>query len=124
MLQVSNEARSLAGSKRLQREQHTMQVMIALYCRGQHHPAAQLCADCRALEEYARQRLARCRYGSRKPTCARCPVHCYQPEMRARMRRVMRYAGPRMLLRHPLLALAHFVDSLRPAPTAGARRGG
>jgi hypothetical protein len=29
---------------------------------------------------------------------------------------MMRFAGPRMLLRHPFLALAHLVDGLRKAP--------
>jgi hypothetical protein len=28
----------------------------------------------------------------------------------------MRYAGPRMLLRHPVLAVMHVVDGRRPAP--------
>jgi hypothetical protein len=32
------------------------------------------------------------------------------------MRTVMRYAGPRMLWRHPLLAVAHLIDGRRPAP--------
>jgi hypothetical protein len=31
------------------------------------------------------------------------------------MREVMRYAGPRMLWRHPLLAVAHLIDGRRPA---------
>ena len=33
--------------------------------------------------------------------------------MRARIREVMRYAGPRMLLSHPLMALRHLLDGLR-----------
>jgi len=32
------------------------------------------------------------------------------------VRTVMRYAGPRMMWRHPFLALAHVVDGRRPAP--------
>ena len=65
---------------------------------------------------YARARLSRCPYQEGKTTCARCPVHCYRPAMRARIRRVMRYAGPRMLTRHPLLALRHLIDGLRKEP--------
>jgi hypothetical protein len=33
--------------------------------------------------------------------------------MRARIQTVMRYAGPRMLWRHPVLALRHFVRSVK-----------
>lgn len=33
----------------------------------------------------------------------------------------MRYAGPRMLLSHPLLAIAHLLDQLRPKPESPVR---
>jgi hypothetical protein len=32
------------------------------------------------------------------------------------MREVMRFAGPRMLARHPFLAIMHLIDDRRPAP--------
>ncbi len=49
-------------------------------------------------------------------------MHCYRPEMRQRVRDVMIFAGPRMLLRHPVLALLHLVvDERRPAPPKPAR---
>jgi predicted amidophosphoribosyltransferase len=94
----------------LARERRTVEAMICLYCRGQHGCPGDLCAACRELADYARARLERCPFGEAKPTCARCPVHCYRPEMRERIRAVMRYAGLRMLLRHPLLALGHLFD--------------
>lgn len=37
--------------------------------------------------------------------------------MREQIKAVMRYAGPRMLLHHPILALFHMLDGLRkPCP--------
>jgi hypothetical protein len=33
--------------------------------------------------------------------------------MREKIRDVMRYAGPRMLLTHPVMAIAHLLDGLR-----------
>ena len=42
--------------------------------------------------------------------------------MRARVKDVMRYAGPRMTWRHPLLALDHMLSGRRPAPSLEARR--
>lgn len=104
------------AEKRLERERRTVTVMIAMYCRAHHDPQGEgggLCAECAALHTYAMERVSRCPFGSRKPTCANCPVHCYKPEMRARIRGVMRYAGPRMLLRHPLLAVLHLADGMR-----------
>ena len=103
--------------RRIERERRTIAAMIAIYCRD-HHPAAaeRPCADCRELLSYAMARLDRCVFGGRKPACAKCPIHCYKPDMRQRVRTVMRYAGPRMLLRHPIMALWHQIDSLRRPP--------
>lgn len=112
---------SSAGA-RLARERRTIEVMIALYCRGHHHPLRGLCDGCAALGAYADKRLDLCPYGAEKPTCLNCTVHCYQPRMRERIREVMRYAGPRMLKRHPVLAVRHLLDGRRPVPERSARR--
>lgn len=101
-----------AHSSRMDEERRTVLTMIAFYCRHKEGNA-RLCDDCRALADYAEKRLERCRFAPRKPTCRRCPVHCYRPDMRERMRAVMRYAGPRMLWRHPLMALRHLWRELR-----------
>jgi len=99
---------------RLRRERRTIQSMIAIYCRKQHKTSSgNLCPECRELEAYALARLARCPFQENKPVCVKCAVHCYQPEMRQRVRIVMRFAGPRMLLRHPLLAIRHLLDERR-----------
>jgi predicted amidophosphoribosyltransferase len=97
---------------RLNRERHTVRVMIGLACRGKHHHVRELCPECQELLDYAMQRIDRCPYHENKPTCARCPIHCYRPEMRERIRQVMRYAGPRMLLFYPTLALRHYLDEI------------
>jgi hypothetical protein len=103
-------------SGRLDREWRTVCAMIALYCRGNHHAPRGLCKECGELRAFARVRLQRCVFGGGKPTCAKCPVHCYPPARRNEMKRVMRYAGPRMLLRHPVLTIRHWLDGLQPAP--------
>lgn len=112
---------------RFRREWRTLDAMIALSCRGRSHDRKgggrrTLCPGCSELRSYAEQRLLRCPFGEGKPTCNNCQVHCYRPEMRERVRDVMRFAGPRMLLRHPVLALLHLVvDERRPAPARPAR---
>jgi hypothetical protein len=105
-----------ASQQRLAREKKTIASMIALYCRGHHGPREGLCDDCAALENYAFCRLDRCPFGPQKPTCAKCPIHCYKPQMRTRVHEVMRYAGPRMLVRHPVLSVLHQLDALRGRP--------
>jgi hypothetical protein len=87
--------------------------MISIYCRGHHGPGRGLCGECGELLDYALCRLERCPFGADKTPCARCPAHCYKPAMRTRIQEVMRYAGPRMLYRHPILALLHQWDDFR-----------
>ena len=112
------------GPGRLGRAWRTIAAMIAITCRDLHGGRrGALCAGCSELALYARDRLARCPYGDDKPACMRCPIHCYRPEMRERVRLVMRHAGPKMLLRHPVLALLHLlVDERREAPPLSAVR--
>jgi hypothetical protein len=95
---------------RISREERTITLMIDLYCRQNHSSALDLCPECQELWDYAQARLLRCPFSPDKPTCANCPVHCYKPEMRERIRRVMRFSGPRMLLRHPILTIHHLLD--------------
>ncbi|HBO42383.1 MAG TPA: nitrous oxide-stimulated promoter family protein [Planctomycetaceae bacterium] len=90
--------------------------MIQIFCRAHHDAADAPCEECLALLDYALQRLERCPFGADKPTCAKCPIHCYRPAMRERIRTVMRYAGPRMLPRHPILALRHCLDAAKRVP--------
>ena len=71
-----------------------------------------LCPQCQELLTYAHKRLERCKFGNDKPSCTRCPVHCYKPAMRQQIRQVMRYSGPRMLLHNPVLAIRHLWDFL------------
>jgi len=95
-------------SKRIKRERKTIEVMIGLYCRKYHKK--HLCDDCRELRQYALARLLNCPFENDKPVCVNCKVHCYKPDMRERIRNVMRFSGPRMLLLHPYLAVMHLFD--------------
>jgi hypothetical protein len=107
---------------RLERERKTIDSMIAIYCRDRHGAASVPCRECTALAEYAHDRLERCPFGHDKPTCLNCKVHCYRSGMQDRVRTVMRHAGPRMLLRHPVLTLLHlYWDSRREAPQKAVR---
>lgn len=88
--------------------------MVGIYCTAHHDRRDEsLCDECQEFIDYAYVRLEKCPYGDDKPTCSNCPIHCYKPARREQVKRIMRYAGPRMLLRHPVLAIAHQFDGLR-----------
>jgi len=105
------------------REEQTIRAMVEIYCHA-HHASDQgpLCEECQALFEYAQARLGKCPFEADKPVCANCPIHCYQPVMRDQVRKVMRYAGPRMALRHPVLTLSHMLQKNRPVPERPSRK--
>lgn len=97
-----------------EREKEMVSQMIALYCRGKHGSRrGTLCPECAALKTYARERAEHCPRMEVKTFCSNCPVHCYRPEMRERIRQVMRYAGPRMLFHHPAAAIRHLAETRR-----------
>ena len=121
---------------RIDWEKRTVRHMIELWCRKNHggqacremgsrgsgegshggqgshecqvgHGGPGLCGECRELLEYSLARLDHCKFGNAKTKCHKCPVHCYRPDMREKIRTVMRFSGPRMLLYHPLEALRY-----------------
>lgn len=105
-------------AKRRVREKRTISQMVALYCAGTHeaaartetaHCGAQVCPACAELDSYAVLRTERCRKMEVKTSCEQCGNHCYAPDKREAVRVVMRYAGPRMLLHHPVAAVRHLL---------------
>lgn len=91
-----------------EQEIETLGRMLGIYCRGRHGGGVELCASCRELSVYAGDRLRRCPQQP-KPACKNCTKHCFSAQRRSQIKEVMRYAGPLMLLRHPLLALHHYL---------------
>ena len=98
-------------AQKRQREKEMVSQMIALYCKKHHGGKGGLCPQCRALEEYARARSDKCPFMEEKTFCSNCKVHCYKPEMREKIREVMRFSGPRMLFSHPVMAVSHVIES-------------
>jgi len=98
-------------SKR-EREKIIVGHMIALYCRKNHAaPKGSLCPDCAELLSYAQKRSDCCPYMEKKTFCSSCKTHCYRPDMRERIRTVMRFSGPRMMTVHPVMAIRHLIES-------------
>lgn len=105
-------------AQRRVREKRTISQMVALYCAGNHeaadrtetaHCGESVCPACAAIDTYAVLRTERCRKMEVKTSCEQCGNHCYAPEKRDEIRAVMRYAGPRMLGKHPIAAVRHLL---------------
>lgn len=94
-----------------EREKKLVSQMITLYCKKKHHTRDGLCPECAALEAYARQRSEKCPFMETKTFCSNCPVHCYKADMREKIRKVMAFSGPWMLLYHPVTAIRHVLET-------------
>ncbi len=99
-----------SGSQRIRREKSTIEKMILIYCRENHNSTNTLCPDCNTIKTYAIERLLNCPFEENKPVCSNCEIHCYKPEMRAKIKKIMSFSGPRMLFKHPYLAIMHLLD--------------
>lgn len=109
---------SHAVSKRIAREKKTISLLVTMYCNSHNNRGKGLCDECRQLLDYAEKRLDECLFKNNKSTCTKCTVHCYNPVMREKVRKIMRYSGPRMIYSHPVLALHHLIDG-RQRPKGG-----
>ena len=102
------------GSGRLDREYRTMHCMVQIYCADHHATAGgALCGEC---GEFLGLRAAPARevpVRRRKAGLRQVPDPLLQAAQREQARSIMRYAGPRMVLRHPWLSLTHMLDKLR-----------
>lgn len=85
--------------------------MIRLYCKRKHGTKKGLCPECKELTEYAMMRSDKCPFMETKTFCSNCRVHCYKPQMREKIRNVMRFSGPRMIFSHPIMAIRHVIES-------------
>lgn len=102
-----------AVERKRQREKETVSQMIAIYCKKKHGTKNGLCPECAELEAYARFRSDKCPFMETKTFCSNCKVHCYKPDMREKIKEVMRFAGPKMLLVNPVMAIRHVTESKR-----------
>ena len=94
-----------------EREKQTVALMIRLYCRTKHGTKNALCHECQKLHDYAMLRSDKCPFMETKTFCSNCKVHCYKPDMREKIREVMRFSGPRMIFHHPVMAIRHVIES-------------
>lgn len=64
------------------------------------------------LLNYSQIRVDRCPFMETKTFCNSCKVHCYKADMRMKIKEVMKFSGPRLILHHPILLIKHGIDDL------------
>ena len=94
------------------REKKIIDNMIQLYCQD-NHKNSNTCESCQELKEYAFKRLISCPFEKDKPACSNCKNHCYNKNQQGRIKEVMRYAGPKMLIRYPKDTILYFYTKLK-----------
>ena len=95
---------------RLEKEEKVSCLMIDLYYRHHDKVNKENSPECIDLKNYVKLRLSKCPFGENKTFCSNCKIHCYKPEYREKIRRVMRYSGPVMIFYHPILAIKHLIE--------------
>lgn len=94
---------------RISEEKKTIKLMIKIYCKNNHDSEEELCQQCEKLLNYAFKRLDFCKFGNNKGICGKCKIHCYKPDMREKIKEVMKFSAPRLLFYNPLMVIKHFI---------------
>ncbi|MGL4956150.1 MAG: nitrous oxide-stimulated promoter family protein [Bacteroidales bacterium] len=92
-----------------QKEKNIIRLMIALYCKNKHQTEIDLCDKCRDLIQYAEQKIDLCPMMQSKTFCSKCKVHCYVPNMREEIKKVMHFSAPRMIFYQPMEVLKYLL---------------
>ncbi len=104
-------------SRDVRKDVEVLAEFIHMYCEdvhpgaAKHHAVARgaagrylegisftCCDECRDLLLHAVSKRIVCPYDP-KPSCKKCPTHCYAPKYRDMIRRVMRHSGMRLIAR-------------------------
>ena len=97
---------------RMQKEEKVVNLMIDLYYKRKSKLKTND-PECIDLKEYVKFRLSKCPFQEKKTFCSNCKIHCYKPEYREKIRKVMRFSGPRMIFHHPILAIKHVIETMK-----------
>ncbi len=75
-----------------------LETFISVYCKQNHIKCGVeiykdgLCRECYDVLEYAKYKREHCTI-EEKPMCKHCKIHCYSPNMREKIKKIMRFSG-------------------------------
>lgn len=94
------------------KEQEIVEKMIRIYCRKKHK-SIELYEECQKLSDYTKQRTQHCPFIEVKTFCASCKVHCYKPQMRDKIKEVMKFSGKYLIFYYPKEVFLHIIDTIK-----------
>ena len=97
---------------KMEKEKKIVKLMIMKYCKGHKHLNPP-CKDCNELIEYVEERIELCPCMETKTYCSNCKIHCYNSEMREKIKEIMRYSGSRMIFSNPIITIDHVYQGLK-----------
>lgn len=124
-MNATDAGKSRVLDRKERKDLRVLALFASVYCRARHggprrplqfgEPAAgapdldryPLCPECREFLGYAISRRLHCPLEP-KPVCKHCPIHCYRPGHRQKVREIMRFSGRRLILRGRLDLLWHY----------------
>ena len=89
---------ALKKSKRIEKDKKILKKFISIYCKENHLKKGTkeykdgLCRECYELLEYAVKKSENCPLNP-KPQCKHCAIHCYRPDMRQKIKKVMTFSS-------------------------------
>ena len=113
---TKEEKKTKKELKHWEEEKRLIPKMVNIYCHGHKHERKNkkgLCPECQALLEYSLFRLDKCPFKKNKKFCSFCSIHCYKPDMKVKIKDVMKYSGPKMLFSHPIFSITHVVQMIK-----------
>ncbi|MEG1310918.1 MAG: nitrous oxide-stimulated promoter family protein [Romboutsia sp.] len=96
---------------RIEKEKKVIGLMINIYCKKKHcTKKGELCDECLELLGYTYKRLDFCKFGEEKKFCSKCTIHCYKKDMKAKIKEVMKFSGPKLLFYKPIEVIKHIFE--------------
>lgn len=106
----------------MDKDKRTLEAIGKIYCRGNHggceRDSTGLCPDCRQVIDSTLDRTASCPFGHAQ-NCQDCHIHCQRGEAQQRIQDIMRYAAPRMALRHPVMTFGYLRKKIKGRSATG-----
>jgi len=78
------------------------------WCQVTGNKELVLCQDCSGLLKHGVVKLLLCPYDP-KPMCKKCKTHCYAPDYRGKMQKVMRFSGSYLIKHGRLDLIFHYL---------------
>jgi hypothetical protein len=99
--------------KKIEHDKKILKIFISIYCKKRHLEKGSevykdnLCKDCYELLNYAYKKLNNCLLNP-KPMCKKCPIHCYSPQNREKIKEIMKFSGIYLIKHGRLDLLFHY----------------